>query len=66
MKFFIDVLKNYQIEIDGFSLQRILWLIDSSIKREQGYLSRLQIKSLEELRKKIIENMKKVRGGLNE
>lgn len=57
MKFFIDVLKNYHLEIDGFSLQRILWLIDSSIKREQGYLSRLQIKSLEELQQKIIENI---------
>ena len=59
MKFFIDVLKNYQIEIDGFSLQRILWLIDSSIKREtssKGYLSRFAIKSLEELQQKIIEN----------
>ncbi|HHX80376.1 MAG TPA: hypothetical protein GX692_04880 [Acholeplasmataceae bacterium] len=53
----IDVLKRYQIELDGFSLQRILWLIDSSIRREQGYLSRFAIKSLEELQQKIIENI---------
>lgn len=57
MDVFIDVLKSYHLELDGFSLQRILWLIASSIKREQGYLSRFQIKSLEELQQKIIENI---------
>lgn len=57
MDVFIDVLKSYHLELDGFSLQRILWLIASSIKREQGYLSRFQIKTLEELQQKIIENI---------
>lgn len=57
MDVFIDVLKSYHLELDGFSLQRILWLIASSIKREQGYLSRFAIKSLEELQQKIIENI---------
>lgn len=59
MDVFIDVLKSYHLELDGFSLQRILWLIASSIKREQGYLSRFQIKSLEELQQKIIENIQR-------
>lgn len=61
----IDFLSYYQVELDGFSLQRVLWLIESNIRSSDGYLSRFCIRNLEELRKKIIENMKKVKGGLN-
>lgn len=62
----IDLLGVYQVELDGFSLQRVLWLIEFNIRSSDGYLSRTGIMNLLELRKKIIENMKKVRGGLNE
>lgn len=61
----IDVLERYQVVLDGFSLQRIFWLIESNIRRSDGYLSRTGIRNLEELQKKIVENMKKVKGGLN-
>lgn len=60
--FQFDLTANYKVSLDGFSLQKILWLLESDIKRNSdGYLSRVAVESLQQIKSKILNNMIKER-----
>lgn len=56
--FQFDLTASYNVQLDGFSLQKILWLLDSDIKRNSdGYLSRFAVDNLMQIKNKILNNM---------